>query len=110
VAQKRAHKTRKAVEDLAEIAAWYGRESIDLELRFFQAMEDAFQGLVVSPRKGTPRTFDHPALRDIRMWPVPAFPRVLIFCRTFAGRIEVIRVLRVARDIATLLSKEGEID
>ena len=110
MAKRTAYKTRKAKEDLADIAVWYGQESVELELHFLQAMEDAFRGLLDSPQKGAPRTFDHPAFRNVRMGPVPAFPRVLIFYRTYMGGIEVIRVLHAARDIATLFSKKNEVD
>jgi toxin ParE1/3/4 len=110
VAKRRVHKTRKAKENLAEIAAWYGQESLDLELHFLQAMEEAFRGLLESSRKGAPRTFDHPALKNVRMWPVPSFPRVLIFYHSFSGGIEVIRVLHAARDIAALFSDKHKVD
>lgn len=110
MAQKRAHKTRKAKNDLSEIAAWYGRDSVELELRFLTAAEDAFRNLLHMPRRGALREFFHPALKGVRMWPIPTFPQVLIFYRPIASGIEVIRVLHIARDIAGLFSKEGEVD
>jgi len=108
VARRRVSSTNQARKDLAEIAAYYGEQSGELELRFIDAAEDALEKLLLMPEKGAMREYFHPKLHGLRMWPIPKFPKILIFYRPVDTGIEVIRVLHSARDIAALFSK-GEV-
>ncbi len=58
------------------------------------------------PEAGATRAFQDPRLEGIRMWPVPGFPRFLIFYRVQQGEVEVIRILHGARNIARILGDE----
>jgi plasmid stabilization system protein ParE len=100
-----ANKTILAKKDIAEIAAYYGKESLDLELRFLAAAESAIDKLVAMPGKGAKREYFHPKLKGLRMWPIPDFRKILIFYAQTDAGIEVVRVLRASRDIEDLLSK-----
>ena len=101
----RVSKTKQAKIDLAEIAEYYGGESLDLEFRFIEAAEEAFNKLVAMPEKGTKREYFHPKLKSLRMWPIPDFPKVLIFYWPKGDGVEVVRVLHSSRDIEALFSK-----
>ena len=56
---------------------------------------------------GTARTYNDPALVDVRMWRVAGFPKHLIFYRPIETGIEVIRVLHAKRDIESLFGGRG---
>lgn len=101
----RVNKTNQAKQDLAEIAEYYGGESLDLELRFIEAAEEAFTKLAPMPEQGAKREYFHPKLKSLRMWPIPDFPKILIFYRPESDGIEVVRVLHSSRDIDTLFTK-----
>lgn len=105
MARRRVNLTNQARKDLAEIAAFYGEESTKLELRFIDAAEVAFEKLLLMPAKGAKRAFGHPNLHELRMWPIPEFPKILIFYRPVGTGVQVVRVLHSARDIAGLFSK-----
>lgn len=105
----RASKTNRAKKDLAEIAAYYGEDSLELELRFLTAVEDAFSKLAAMPEKGTKREYYHPKLHGLRMWPVPDFPKILIFYQTQDDRVEIVRVLHSSRNIGSLFLKRKSI-
>ena len=48
-----------------------------------------------------------PIMAGVRSWGIRGFPNHLIFYRPTDDRIEVIRVLHAARDIETILGREG---
>jgi toxin ParE1/3/4 len=106
VARRSANLTSHAKTDLAEIAAYYGEESVELELRFIDAAEAAFEKLLLMPEKGAKREYYHPKLQDLRMRPIPKFPKILIFYRPTVTGVRVVRVLHSARDLAALFSRE----
>lgn len=101
-------KTRRAQKDLAEIAAHYGEESLELELRFLYAIEKTLDGLLAMPQKGARRDTLHPTLQDLRVWPVPEFPAILVYDRSQADGIHVIRLLHSSRDMMGQLTEIGE--
>lgn len=57
------------------------------------------------PELGFLRAYGPRALREVRVWPVPGFPRFLIFYRVTAKTVEVIRVLHSARDVRRVLTQ-----
>ena len=73
--------------------------------------------LVINPIYGTPtaslqvvgrlREFRSARLAGLRSWPVPGFPKHLIFYRVDEDLVEVVRVLHGARDLAIVLEDEG---
>ena len=105
MARRRVSNTNQAKKDIAEIAAYYGEQSVELELRFIDAAEVALEKLLLMPEKGARREFFHSKLHGLRMWPIPKFPKILIFYRPVDTGVEVVRVLHSARDIAALFSK-----
>jgi toxin ParE1/3/4 len=74
--------------------------------RFIDAVEQSLQLLLSLPEIGTHWQSENPAYVAMRWWPVRDFPNHLIFYRPVAKGIEVIRVLRAARDLDNQFTKE----
>ena len=73
-----------------------------MALRFIDAVEKAFRRLSEMPEIGVLHEFDDPRLAGTRMWPVPKFPRYMIFYHARGEEIRVLRMLHGARDIAAI--------
>lgn len=91
-----------ARRDLLDIWEFIARDKIDAADRLHQAAFLAFDRLAAMDEIGTIRQFNNPALADLRFWPIPGFPRYLIFYRPSRGGVEIVRVLHAARDITTI--------
>ena len=89
--------TSQARIDLAEIAGYYGERSSQLEYRFLHCAKAAFEKLSEWPELGVRCPLDEPTLSTVRMWPMPQFPRLLIFYRSTPGALQVLRVLHASR-------------
>lgn len=100
-------KTKRARRDLAEIAAHLGEDSVEIELKFLRCAELAFEALAAMPGMGARREYAHPGLADLRMWPVPEFPRILIFYRPQEDGVEIVRILHASRDQEGLMAQPG---
>jgi toxin ParE1/3/4 len=88
--------------DLVQAGAYIGRDSLDAELRFYDAAERTFEQLLEAPRVGHPWIVRTVADTDLRVCPVRGFPNWLVFYRPTDAGIEVVRVLHGARDIDAL--------
>jgi toxin ParE1/3/4 len=62
----------------------------------------AFARLAALPSLGPAVPFQSPIVQGMRVWRVEGFERYLIFYRSVAAGVEVVRVLHAARDIPTL--------
>jgi len=108
VSRNRVERRRQAIRDLAGIAVYLAEESRSDELafRFLDAAEASFESLAGMPEMGTARTYNDPALVDVRMWRVAGFPSFLVFYRPIESGVEVIRLLHAKRDIESLIGGE----
>jgi toxin ParE1/3/4 len=70
--------------------------------RFVHSSEAAFARLAALPSLGPAVPFPSPLAQGMRVWRVEGFERYLIFYRSVAAGVEVVRVLHAARDIPTL--------
>jgi toxin ParE1/3/4 len=105
------HRRHKARQDLVEIFRYYAREAgLRVAQRFFAQVEATLTRLAGMPGMGTHYDLDHPALADLRFFPVSRFRMYLVFYRTVPGGIEIVRVLHGARDIAGILAEEFGVD
>lgn len=96
----------RARQDLLDHALWLGEADPRTAERFLHAAEGAFVRLQEHPQIGSPRILAHPQLRELRMWPIPGFERILIFYLAQSSQVEVVRVLHAARDILSILRQE----
>ena len=95
--------------DLRQIAFYLESEtSLATALRFRHQAEHSFSQLLVTPFLGSWWPFDDVRLHDVRCWPISGFKKHLMFYRINDDRIQVLRILHAARDIARLLENEGQ--
>ena len=95
----------QADRDIDALFAYLAQDSPDAADRFLVAAQEALELLAEMPEIGSLQQFDHPALKDLRSWPVKGFEKHLIFYRLIASRIEIIRVLHAARDLGPLFDE-----
>jgi len=108
---KTIHRRQRARQDLVDIFRYYAREAgFRVAQRFFAQAEPTFTRLAGMPGMGTHYEHDHPALAGVRFFPVSRFRKYLVFYRSVADGIEIVRVLHGARDIATILAEEFGVD
>ena len=99
-----------ADRDLVEIFRYYAREGgIRIADRFFAEAEATFARLAGMPRIGTPYDPEERLFADLRSFPVSRHRSYLVFYRPIAGGIEVVRVLHGARDIASILAEDFDL-
>jgi toxin ParE1/3/4 len=100
------HRRSKARQDLVEIFRYHTREAgLHVAQRFFAQAEATFTRLAGMPGLGTPYGHPHPALAEVRFFPVARFRKYIVFYRVVADGIEIVRVLHGARDIAGILAE-----
>ena len=101
-----ARKRPSALRDIAETGAYLGRDSLDAEIRFYDAAEQTLARLLEMPRLGRIWTTQAALRSELRVQPIRAFPNWLVFYRPTEEGIDVIRVLHGARDVGTILADE----
>jgi toxin ParE1/3/4 len=109
VAQRRRVERRpRARRDVLEQAIYLGEEATEeVALRFVDAVDAALRRLADTPEVGRLRELRSPRLAGLRSWPVPGFPKHLIFYRVDDDLVEVVRVIHGARDLAIALEDKG---
>ena len=98
----------QAKSDIVALADHIAQDSMESAEAFITAVEATFQLLAEMPGVGSTREYRDPALVGLRMWPVQGFGRYLIFYREVSSRLEVVRVLHAARNIAQLFEPETD--
>lgn len=71
--------------------------------RFLEAVESAVRVLAARPRIGRAFGFTGRISSRFRQWPVPGFENWLIFYIPYRNRVDILRVLHGARDLAAIL-------
>ena len=87
-----------AARDYEEFAVFLSLTSMDVGRRFLDSLEDTFEFLRDYPGVGWPFRTRRRDLKDMRVWPVRGFKRVLIYYRVTATHIVIKRVLHGSRD------------
>jgi len=85
--------------ELAELADFMARTSPRTALRFLDAAEAEFASLAALPGLAGVYETSNPPLAGLRVWPIPSFPKHLIFYRPTPKGIEVVHVLHGMRDL-----------
>jgi toxin ParE1/3/4 len=105
------HRRQRARQDLVDITRFYAREAgLRVAKRFLAQVEATLTRLASMPGMGSHYDLHHPALADLRFFPVSRFRKYLVFYRPVPGGIEVVRVLHGARDIEPILAQEFGVD
>ena len=100
---------RDALVDIVDNAYYIdGSGRSDAARRFVDAVQDACKQLADMPGMGVLRDYGNPANAGMRMWPVPAFPRYLIFYKVAGSELQILRVLHGSRDLAAIFGPVDE--
>lgn len=103
--RRRVYPEWLAEQDLLGHIDYLARERPEAASRFVDAIEKAFDQLADMPEIGAPRSFNHPRLKNVRLWHVPNFRKYLIFYQLAHDEIRVLRVLYGSRDIQALMEE-----
>jgi toxin ParE1/3/4 len=96
-----------AREDIRDAAAYLLVEASEaVAVRFENAVQTLAHSLAGMPGIGVPCSFRNPDLHDMRRLTVTGFENWLLFYRDTADRIDVIRILHGARDIAAIFEED----
>lgn len=98
----------EARDDILDAADHIAIDSLNASDRFLLTTEKAIKLLAAMPGVGTPRDYDNPALAGLRMWPIPKFPKYLIFYLTTETTVEIVRVLHGAQNIQAIFAPPEE--
>jgi toxin ParE1/3/4 len=93
---------RTAREDLFQLARWIAADNPDAAHRLLDAAREAADMLADLPRLGPTGRFRSHSLRQVRIWPVRDFDKVLMIYAADRGGIDVLRVVHGARDLDAL--------
>jgi toxin ParE1/3/4 len=94
----------QADEDLEDQAFYYATQaSPQLGHRFLVAAHDTFALVATHPEMGWHSSLKHHALRDLRVFRVTNFERILILYRPYNDHVEIVRVVHGSRNIRRLL-------
>ena len=87
-----------ARNDQLELAEYYDAEGGEaLGDRFIQQCDAGFERLSKFPESGTAVRHKHAVLEGCRFILVPGFEKIVMFYRSMADRIEIVRILHGAR-------------
>jgi toxin ParE1/3/4 len=86
------------------------RAGIDVALRFLSAAQQTFALLAARPAIGWHSRLCHAALRDLRVFRVTGFDRMLILYRPLNEGVEILRVIHGSRNLQALFRRRAEIE
>jgi toxin ParE1/3/4 len=89
--------------DLVEIATYLDSISPDLAGRFLDSVDRLCEVLKRLPDLGSLYPTDKPSYAGLRVVAVPHFHNFLVFHRSVAGGVELVRVVHGSRDLAAAL-------
>jgi plasmid stabilization system protein ParE len=72
---------------------------------FATALENAYKLLCSQPHIGVKR--DH-LMKNIRIWRVSGFPKILIFYLVYEDRLEIVRVMNGIRNIEAIFAEQEQ--
>jgi toxin ParE1/3/4 len=90
--------TSAAEFELAEHAAYLGKDNADVGERFLLAATETFEDLLNSPGMGEVFRTKKAALSGVRIWRVRGFPNHVIAYRSTSEGILVLRIFHAAQN------------
>jgi toxin ParE1/3/4 len=98
----------KADQDLENQAYYYATiVNPDVGHRFFVAAHGTFSLLATQPNMGWHARLRHADLKDLRVFRVKGFERILVLYLPLPGGVEILRVVHGSRNLQALLRHEG---
>ncbi len=83
-------------------------ESLEAAVKFYDAVFQTFDDLLVMPLMGRESEYRSHKLDDMRQWRVKGFPKYLIFYRPLSDGLEIIRILHGASDLESSFLDDDE--
>ena len=90
---------KTADAEIDQIARFLAQSSLNVALRFYEAIDETTKLLAWMPRLGKQRIARDPALAELRSWSVKGFGDYLIFYLPRKRGIEVLHVVHGSRDL-----------
>jgi toxin ParE1/3/4 len=75
--------------------------------QFLLAAHESFSLLAQQPGIGWHPRLEHPDLRDLRVFRIRKFERMLVLYRPIPAGIEIVRVIHASRNLLKLLESQG---
>jgi toxin ParE1/3/4 len=99
----------RATQDLRQQANYIlSNGSVAAAEQFLELAEATFARILLTPRIGKQVDFVLDSMGEVRQWRIKNFHDYLVFYRVQEDRIEILRVLHGARDLAGILSTLDE--
>ncbi len=98
----------KARQELEDIAVFIGMRSPSAALRLLAAARKTYDALAAMPEMGAVWETENLRFQGLRHFPISRYPNYVIFYRALADGVEVLHVLRGARNIQSILHAEEE--
>jgi toxin ParE1/3/4 len=96
----------RAHADVLDIFAYLAKEtSISTADGFLTNLQATLDQLATFPNIGARRTYENQMIKNVRIFPVKKFRHYLVFFRSTAEDIEVIRVVHGSRDLPALFGE-----
>ncbi len=95
-----------AETEIDQIAQFLAQSSLNVALRFYDAINETTKMLAWMPRLGKRRIARNPVLAELRSWSVKGFGDYLIFYLPRRSGIEVLHVVHGSRDLPRHLGVE----
>lgn len=84
----------RARKDVVGYYAFIANRDMAAADRFLDAYSESLRTIGEHPGIGSARLQSHPALRNVRAWPVRGSDQFIIYYRQTDGRVRILRVLR----------------
>jgi toxin ParE1/3/4 len=97
-----------ALADLEEQSEYIRQHNPRAALRFLAAAEDTFRQLASLPGIGEWFETDNPTFQDLRCFSISQFRPFVVYYRSLADGIIVIRVIRGTRNVDRIFGSENE--
>jgi toxin ParE1/3/4 len=99
----------RATQDLRQQANYIlSNGNVAAAEQFLELVEATFSQILTVPRIGKSVDFVLASMGEVRQWRIKNFQDYLVFYRVQDDRIEILRILHGARDLANLLSTLDE--
>ena len=100
---RRIRRRREVRTDILENARFIAKDSVDVALRFFDAVDQTSQQLLEMPGMGGRMQLRSKAIADVRSCTVKGFPNHLIIYRPVKDGIEILAVVHGARHLPPIV-------
>ncbi len=89
--------------DVDDAALFIAKNNLTAALKFYDAVDHTYRQIREHPNRWPRYELEHPDLANLHKRSVVKFDKYLVFYRTEADVVEIIRVLHGARDIPSAL-------